>query len=126
MIKKYKFADFVEWRNSNGEVHRINGPAREYVSGDKSWYYKDNLHRKGGPAIEWSDGQKSWFIHGKLHREDGPAIELPNGYKAWYLNGLEVTEEEFLLRTHAQVNSCTIEDKVIVVDGKKYKLVPCS
>jgi hypothetical protein len=42
-----------------------------------------HLHREDGPALEWSSGDKSWWINGKRHREDGPSIEWINGYKEW-------------------------------------------
>lgn len=36
--------------------------------------YKDDdgeLHRVNGPAIEWSDGDYSWYHHGEWHRYYG-------------------------------------------------------
>ena len=53
------------------------------------------IHREDGPAIERTDGTKSWYLNGKLHRVDGPAIEYADGTKEWYLNGEYLTEEEF-------------------------------
>jgi len=51
------------------------------------WFLNGNWHREDGPAIEYVDGTKMWYVNGKLHREDGPAITYIYGYKAWYLNG---------------------------------------
>lgn len=63
------------------------------------FYYSDKelkiLHREDGPAIEWVNGDKEWYINNKQHREDGPAIEWTNGNTYWYLNGVEYSEEEF-------------------------------
>jgi hypothetical protein len=89
-VDKYKT---IRWYNSNNELHREDGPAMEYASGDKYWY-----------------------INGKRHREDGPAIELANGTKYWYINDKHLTEAEFNART----KSCN--GKVVEIDGKKYKL----
>jgi hypothetical protein len=106
------------WYNSKGQLHREDGPAIEYASGDKFWYLDDKRHREDGPAveyangdkewflgderhredgpaIEWENGSKSWWIDGKRHREDGPACELADGGKYWYLNGVEVTESSY-------------------------------
>ena len=51
-------------------------------------------HREDGPALEFVNGDKYWYINGKRHREDGPAIEYYDGYKAWFLNGIEYSEHE--------------------------------
>ena len=61
------------------------------------FYYNTNgqLHRTDGPAIEYADGSKSWCQYGKRHRTDGPAVEWPGGSKAWYINGERLTEAEF-------------------------------
>jgi hypothetical protein len=55
------------WRNEQGQVHRIDGPAVEYDNGTKMWYYNNTYHRLDGPAIvrfgQAEYGQ--WFIFGK-------------------------------------------------------------
>ena len=28
------------------------------------WYLDGQLHRKDGPAIEWIDGDKEWYLYG--------------------------------------------------------------
>jgi hypothetical protein len=109
------------WRNSAGKLHRKNGPAVEYANGDKSWYTNGKLHREDGPAIEWADGDKEWWLDGKRHREDGPAIEWADGTKSWYVNGKNLTQEQFLARTKRKQSSCA--GKVVEVDGVKYILV---
>ena len=55
----------------------------------RDWWLNDKRHREDGPAIEWMLGDKDWWLNDKRHREDGPAIEGADGYKAWYLNGLK-------------------------------------
>ena len=61
------------------------------------YYYKDPemtiLHREDGPAIEWVSGNKEWLINGKLHRLDGPALEYVTGYSAqWFVNDVFIFE----------------------------------
>jgi hypothetical protein len=89
--------------------------------GDK-YYYKDRemtiMHREDGPAIEYSNGDNSWYIDNKCHREDGPAADWAGGLqKRWYIHGKHLTEEGFNAR-----NNYSCNNKVIEVDGKKYKL----
>jgi len=78
--------DKVEWRNKENQIHREDGPAVEWASGQKDWYIHNKRHREDGPAIEWADGTKSWHINGKHHRLDGPALEDNNGFKMWFVN----------------------------------------
>jgi hypothetical protein len=50
------------------------------------YHYKNGLyHREDGPAIEFLSGEKQWWLKGMRHREDGPAVELPDGeVYYWY------------------------------------------
>ena len=101
----------------NGELHREDGPAIECSDGTKEWRLNGEYHREDGPAIECASGDKMWFLEGKFHREDGPAVEHADGEKWWFLNDERLTEKEHRDQTQA----CT--NKVIEIDGKKYKLV---
>ena len=74
----------------NGKLHREDGPAEEYIDGDKRWRINNKLHRLDGPAIEHINGNKFWFINGKRHRLDGPAIEYYNGDKSYYIKGKKI------------------------------------
>ena len=73
--------------------------AKQYIYthsvGDK-FYYKDPemtiLHREDGPAIEWVGGDKVWYVNGELHRLDGPATKWVGGDKGWYINGIFIFE----------------------------------
>jgi hypothetical protein len=60
------------WRNKNGELHRVGGPAIEYSDGNKSWYQNGLCHRIDGPAFEYTDGSKLWYLAGKFfeNKED--------------------------------------------------------
>ena len=97
--------------------HNPDGPAVIGFAGrHKEYWFKGLRHRIDGPAIEYASGDKYWYINGELHREDGPAIEDANGDKYWFINGELLTETEFNQRTE----SCN--NKIVEIDGKKYKL----
>ena len=85
VIKTVKSNGTITYKLNN-KLHREDGPAIEYLNGDKEWWINGNLHREDGPAIEWYDGDEFWYKNGKSHREDGPAIEYLNGIKEWWLN----------------------------------------
>ena len=67
-----------------------------YSDGTKCWHLDNTLHRVDGPAVEYVNGDKYWYLNGLQHRVDGPAVELTNGYKAWYINGKELTFKQWL------------------------------
>jgi hypothetical protein len=75
------------WYNSQGQLHRKDGPACEYSNGTRAWWVADQRHREQGPAIERADGSRAWYVRGRLHRTDGPAVEQANGTREWWLNG---------------------------------------
>lgn len=78
--------------NSDGKLHRVEGPAIVYTSGVQEWYQNGKLHRIGGPAAEWMDGTQWWCQNGELHREDGPAVVSGDGRKQWFLTGAEFSK----------------------------------
>lgn len=52
---------------------------------NKYWHNDHgDLHREGGPAIEWGSGTKHWYWNGKLHRIDGAAIEFERGERQYF------------------------------------------
>ena len=95
MVTKKVYKNIIEYRNEKGDLHREDGPAREWSDGDKYWYINGQRHREDGPAFEGSNGDKYWLINGKFHREDGPAIEYYYGDKFWYLNGIQYTQDKY-------------------------------
>lgn len=119
IVKVYK--NHTEWYNKEGQLHRENGPAREYTNGSKSWYLNGQLHRENGPAREWANGSKSWYLNGQRHREDGPAVEWIDETKQWYLNGKYLTEVEFNERMNLVVEM-TVEE-ISKALGKNVKIV---
>ena len=65
-------------------------------SGTRRYYNsEEQLHRVHGPAVEFLSGERWWYQNGKLHRTDGAAVEWSNGAKEWWLNGQPVTEAQF-------------------------------
>jgi len=106
----------------NDKFHRIDGPAVEHASGFKVWYQNGKFHRIDGPAVERANGDKFWFQNGKYHRIDGPAVESANGDKYWYLDGVEYFEHDYNTEI-AKRNANTCEDRLVEIDGIKYKLL---
>jgi hypothetical protein len=83
---------------------------RIYKNGTKEWYNSNGrLHRNDGPAVVHVDGGKSWYQHGKVHRADGPAYEDEDGYKTWWLNDNPLTFDEWLDKV-----KMSDEDKVMM------------
>lgn len=72
---------------SRFKLHRIDGPAVEYIDGAKEWYRCGKHHRIDGPAVERKDGSYEWCYNGIPHRVDGPAIEQVTGEKHWFVEG---------------------------------------
>ncbi len=83
-----------DWRDSEGQLHRIDGPAF-VCSSCKYWYKHGKFHREDGPAMEYADGGKQWWLNDKLHRMYGPAIERADGSEEWWVYGKHLSEEEF-------------------------------
>ena len=89
---KKKFNDRVEYYNSNGKRHRLNGPAIEYSNGDQLWFKNGLQHRIDGPAVKLED-MEVWYREGKRHRENGPAYIV-------YLDGEEIEKMYYLDGSH--------------------------
>ena len=51
--------------NCEGQLHRVHGPAVEFLSGERRWYQNGNLHRTDGPAIISKTGVQSFWLNGK-------------------------------------------------------------
>ena len=54
----------IIYLNSEGEEHRVHGPAVIFDSGAEYWCQNGELHRVGGPAVIRSDGTQYWYLHG--------------------------------------------------------------
>jgi hypothetical protein len=65
-----------------------------YDNGDQLWRASNGeRHRIGGPAVISQDGMQAWYVNGKLHRTDGPAIIWANGAREWCYYGKDITQE---------------------------------
>ena len=82
----------------HGKLHRTDGPAVEFASGHKEWYFEGKEHRTDGPAVECANGTKEWWFEGKRHRTDGPAIEWACGKKEWWFEGVCYDVHEFYMK----------------------------
>jgi hypothetical protein len=50
------------WRNEKRQIHRENGPAVEYIDGEKEWWQNGLKHRLEGPAVEQLFGCQWWVF----------------------------------------------------------------
>ena len=37
-------------------------------NGDRFWFLNGELHREDGPAVEYVSGTKHWYLNGERHR----------------------------------------------------------
>ena len=81
--------------SSDHNFHSNDTVIIEGINGSKKWYQNGQLHRLDGPAREWYDGSKFWYQNGKLHRLDGPAVERIDGTQEYWISGCKYTESEF-------------------------------
>ena len=58
----------VQWI-LNGELHNLNGHAREWVDGTREWWVKGKLHRLNGPAREYADGDGEWWVNNVITKD---------------------------------------------------------
>jgi len=109
-VKGEYIVEYYDNGNIRNEQYRLNG----------------ELHNKNGIAL------KSWHENGNICREEyrlNGKLHNPNGiaYKSWfengniwaeeyYINGKKLSKEQFDNRN----NSCN--NKIVEIDGKKYKL----
>lgn len=71
-LKKTIFANRIQYRNTHGKLHRLDGPAVIFMDGRQYWYESGYWHRENGPA----EIHRSimWAKHGILHRLNGLAV----------------------------------------------------
>ena len=85
--KRWYLGNKLHWmgRPLNIQMEISSGVSRGRNIG---WMVKGELHRVDGPAVEWVDGNKIWFFKGELHRVDGPAVIRPNKREEWWRDGI--------------------------------------
>jgi hypothetical protein len=85
----------VLYKDSNGKLHRTNGPAYIGKDGTQASYYNGILHREGGAAFISGDGQfREWYKNGFLHNTDGPA-QIYHGISRYFVNGREMSPSDY-------------------------------
>lgn len=77
----------------HGQLHRVDGPAVEYIDGSYEWLSCGRPHRVDGPAIRTQD-TVLYLVHGYLHCTHGPAKICDDGRRFWYLWGNSITERQ--------------------------------
>lgn len=105
--------EYTEWKNEEGNLHRLDGPAIEYSNGDKSYWENGKRHRLDGPAVIFINGYTAYFQNGEPHRIAGPAIVHADGIKEYWIDGIMLTEDDF--------NQRKCNPDTIVVNGVTYK-----
>lgn len=89
-----KYKD-VEYKNLDGNRHRIYGPS--YISKRykiEEWYKDGERHRKGGPAYIHKNNCV-WFYEGKLHNLEGPAVIEGGGPKQYWIHGIRFSKKQY-------------------------------
>lgn len=72
-----------------GDLHRVDGPAKVYGDGTEEFYFEGARHRDHGlPAVISSTGELEYHVHGVLHRDgDLPALVDPEGDEEYWVEG---------------------------------------
>lgn len=109
----------IAYRNKNGELHRLSGPAYiGLVYNFEMWFKNAKLHRLDGPAITTVDS-KYWFVDDKLHRLDGPAVIKKAGPVEYWINGQKLSPREYKKEIDRRKRKGLIDEKPI--KGARYK-----
>lgn len=92
----------VKKANSTGSSVKKTKTVKDRPSDEPQVFRNENgqIHRLDGPAMIDTDGTKRYFVNGELHREDGPAVEFPyapedNRY-IWRAVGLNLADADFM------------------------------
>ena len=72
------------WFNSEGQRHRLDGPAEIYSNGTQWYYQNGNLHNENGPAVIYPSGTQHYCQNNQRHRLDGPAVIRINGEEEYW------------------------------------------
>ena len=76
------------YHNAYGDPHRVDGPAIEFINGNRSWYLAGKRHRADGPAFIWLNGKSiEWWLNGiQYDNPDKMPFELFVAYMKWRAN----------------------------------------
>ena len=89
----------------DGQLHRVDGPARIWRDGSQEWWMNGQRHRTDGPAVINADGTQRWYVNDRLHRLDGPAVIWRDGSQSWWVCGVNITSA---VETWMQANAITL------------------
>ena len=91
--------------------------------GDQLWTETNGqLHRYDGPAAIRADGTREWHLHGQLHRSSGPAVEHPDGTGEWWLLGERSAPEAAAQYASKPVRTVNAHGEVFwLLDGKWHR-----
>jgi hypothetical protein len=85
----------IVYRNLDGKMHRIYGPAYISTNYDIEIWCKDGeYHREDGPAIKHKKNFV-WYKDGVLHNLYGPAVLCPAGPKQYWIEGRKYSPKEY-------------------------------
>jgi hypothetical protein len=84
--KHILYPDGIEVWATDGQFHRLDGPAFMNDKGMEEWWVEGKLHRLDGPAVSYPNGERTWAVKGKKHRLDGPATITADGFAGWWVD----------------------------------------
>jgi hypothetical protein len=68
------------------------------TSGATMYMHDGLLHREDGPAVEYLNGDKEWRFNGRFHRLEGPALIIINPHRnmnKFFIMGIQLSKQEF-------------------------------
>lgn len=108
--------NFTIHRNTKGQIHRLDGPAKYNASKKAFFWMKNGIeHRDYSPSARYTDGFLKWMSNGVLHNTLGPAI-LDKDKSLHYLNGVYCSKEEW------ETKRLAVLEKELQAIAKKEKL----
>jgi len=92
---------------------KLTGRFEVTVNKMKGVIYVENgeFHRTDGPAIDWLTGLSAWHRHGKLHRTDGPAVQYLEKTEYWIDGEGYYDMEEYKIATRRYKLESFLEDE---------------
>ena len=80
--------------NHRGQLHRVYGPAMEYVIEPLAW---NQYYTFADIALKYRTGEKvkEWYQNSQRHRTDGPAVEYSGGYHEYWIYGKHYSKRQF-------------------------------
>jgi hypothetical protein len=70
------------WKNEDGLLHRLDGPAVVWDNGTTEWYVHGVKHRDVYPA-DIRGATFEWWKHGRMWRENGLPVSITEQKRGW-------------------------------------------